>query len=81
MTGPNVPNSCASAIRGEVRRTSLTVSAVAVACLLASVVLAMFGDSPWESTWAVWTVFAVVALIRSQLALTRIDDFLGGSSM
>jgi len=74
MIRPGVPDPQADAIRGEVKRTSLTVTAVAVACLLVSVVLAMVGDSPWETTRSVWTVFVVIAWIRSQLALTRIDQ-------
>ena len=34
----------------------------------------MFGGSPWESTRTVWTFFAVIAWIRCQLALTRIEQ-------
>lgn len=41
---------------------------------MVSVILAMFGGSPWESTRTVWTVFAVIAWLRSQLALTRIEQ-------
>lgn len=80
MTGHGGPDSHVDAIRDEVKRTSLTITAVAVGCLLVSVVLAMFGDSPWETTRTVWTGFAVAAWIRSQLALTRIDLVLGRSS-
>lgn len=80
MTGPGVPDARLEAIRGEVRRASLTITALAVGSLLVSVVLAMFGGSPWETTRTVWTVFAVIAWIRSQLALSRIDVVMRGPS-
>lgn len=80
MTGPDVPDPHLAAIRDEVHRASLTVTALAVGSLLVSVVLAMFAGSPWETTRTVWTVFAVIAWIRSQLALGRIDVVVRGRS-
>lgn len=74
MDGCGVPDRQIDTIRRELSRASLTVSAVAAGCLLISVGLAMFGGAPWESTRTVWTFFAVIAWIRSQLALTRIQQ-------
>ena len=74
MTAPSVIDPQVDSIRRELKRASLTITALAVACLVVSVILAMFGGSPWESTRTVWTVFAVIAWLRSQLALTRIEQ-------
>lgn len=64
----------AGVIRDELKRSSVAVSVLGGACLLVSVCLAMFAGSPWVSTRWTWTAFAVLALVRSQATLARINE-------